>query len=49
VDKLTLTEIVIQSHKITEIYESAHGSHLLPYGASLFIVSYFTGQSITAV
>jgi hypothetical protein len=49
VDKLTLTEIVTQSHKITEIYELAHESHLLPHGAPLFSVSYFTGQAITAV
>ena len=49
VDKLTLTEIVTQSHKITEIYDLARGSHLLPYGASLFRVSNFTDQAITAV
>jgi hypothetical protein len=46
VGKLNLTEIVTKSHKITEIYELTHGSHLLPYRASLFTMSYFRGEAV---
>ena len=46
VSKLNLTEIVTKSHKITEIYELTHRSHLLPYEGLLFTVSYFTDQAL---